>query len=79
MKWRNELPKAFVLTGSNSGLLGSEIATSLRGRTLSMEVFPLSFSEYLRFQGLEADVHSSGPSGPAQERPGRIPEPWRFS
>ena len=49
-----------VLTGSNSKLLGSEIATSLRGRTLSMEVFPLSFSEYLRFQGLETDVHSSG-------------------
>ncbi len=48
-----------VLTGSNSRLLGSEIATSLRGRTLGMEVFPLSFSEYLRFQGLEADVHSS--------------------
>ncbi len=49
-----------VLTGSNSKLLGSEIATSLRGRTLGMEVFPLSFSEYLRFQGLEADVYSSG-------------------
>jgi uncharacterized protein len=49
-----------VLTGSNSKLLGTEIATSLRGRTLGMEVFPLSFSEFLRFQDLEADVHSSG-------------------
>ena len=51
--------KNIVLTGSNSRLLGSEIATSLRGRTLGMEVFPLSFSEFLRFQDLKADVHSS--------------------
>lgn len=51
--------KNIVLTGSNSRLLGSEIATSMRGRTLGMEVFPLSFSEFLRFQDLEADFHSS--------------------
>ncbi len=53
------LTRNIVLTGSNSRLLGSEIATSLRGRTLGMEVFPLSFSEFLRFQGLAADLYSS--------------------
>ncbi len=53
------LTQNIVLTGSNSRLLGSEIATSLRGRTLGMEVFPLSFSEFLRFQDLKVDVHSS--------------------
>jgi len=37
------------LTGSNAKLLSSEIATSLRGRTLPFEVFPLSFDEYCRF------------------------------
>lgn len=37
------------LTGSSSKLLSSEIATSLRGRSLSVEVFPLSFREFLRF------------------------------
>ncbi len=35
------------ITGSNSKLLSKEIATTLRGRTLTYEVYPLSFSEYL--------------------------------
>lgn len=37
------------ITGSSSKLLGSEIATSLRGRSLSIEIFPFSFTEYLKF------------------------------
>ncbi|MFH1562747.1 MAG: ATP-binding protein [Nitrospirota bacterium] len=41
------------LTGSSSKLLSREIATSLRGRTLSYHLFPLSFQEFLRFRGLE--------------------------
>lgn len=47
------------VTGSNSRLLSSEIATSLRGRTLPLEVFPLSFAEYLRFKRIEVDLYSS--------------------
>jgi len=47
------------LTGSSAKLLSKEIATALRGRTLSFEVFPLSFSEFLRFRGINTDVHSS--------------------
>jgi len=35
------------LTGSSSKLLSTEIATSLRGRSLSTEIFPFSFKEYL--------------------------------
>ncbi len=35
------------ITGSNSKLLSKEIATTLRGRTLTYEVYPLSFAEYL--------------------------------
>ncbi|MBA2864363.1 ATP-binding protein [Methanococcus maripaludis] len=38
------------LTGSSSKLLSKEIATQLRGRSLSVEVFPLSFKEYLDFK-----------------------------
>ncbi|WP_459202036.1 ATP-binding protein [Methanococcus sp. CF] len=38
------------LTGSSSKLLSKEIATELRGRSLSVEVFPLSFKEYLDFK-----------------------------
>lgn len=35
------------LTGSSAKLLSKEIATSLRGRSLSIEVWPFSFSEYI--------------------------------
>ncbi|MDF1796224.1 MAG: ATP-binding protein [Coxiellaceae bacterium] len=35
------------LTGSSSKLLSKEIDTSLRGRALSMEIFPYSFNEFL--------------------------------
>lgn len=41
------------VTGSSSKLLSSEIATSLRGRSLATEVFPFSFREFLRFHGAE--------------------------
>ncbi|MDO8721295.1 MAG: AAA family ATPase [Syntrophales bacterium] len=40
------------ITGSSSKLLGSEIATSLRGRSLAIEIFPFSFEEFLKFHGL---------------------------
>ncbi|HOI25595.1 MAG TPA: ATP-binding protein [Caldisericia bacterium] len=41
------ISKHIYLTGSNSTLLSREIATSLRGRTLNYEVYPLSFRELL--------------------------------
>ena len=43
------------LTGSNAKMLSSEIATSLRGRSISYEILPLSFREYLLFKGIEYD------------------------
>ncbi|MGH7240053.1 MAG: ATP-binding protein [Candidatus Saccharimonadales bacterium] len=46
------ITKRVYITGSNSKLLSTEIATELRGRTLAYEVFPLSFKEYLRFKGV---------------------------
>jgi len=36
----------FVLTGSNSCLLGGEFATALTGRHLTLELFPFSYAEY---------------------------------
>ena len=53
------ISKNIYVTGSNSKLLSSDIATSLRGRTLSYEVYPLSFSEYLSFKDIEVDLYSS--------------------
>ena len=41
-----------TVTGSSAKLLSREIATSLRGRALTTEVFPLSFPEYGMFHGL---------------------------
>ncbi len=38
-----------ILTGSSSKLLSTEIATSLRGRALTTEIFPFSFEEFMRF------------------------------
>ncbi len=43
--------KIFI-TGSSSKLLGSEISTSLRGRSLAIEMLPFSFKEFLKFHGL---------------------------
>jgi len=50
---------AVFITGSSSKFLSKEIASSLRGRTLSYEVFPLSFKEFLRFKNIEIDMYSS--------------------
>jgi len=50
--------KHIFITGSNSKMLSSEIATSLRGRTLQYEILPLSFSEYCRFRNLETEMYN---------------------
>jgi predicted AAA+ superfamily ATPase len=47
------------LTGSSSKLLSQELATALRGRTLTYEIFPLSFAEFLRFNHTGYDNDSS--------------------
>lgn len=44
---------ALVLTGSSARLLSREIASSLRGRSLSTEILPFSFAESLRHTGVE--------------------------
>ncbi|MCX6538590.1 MAG: ATP-binding protein [Acidobacteria bacterium] len=46
------------VTGSSSHLLSRELATGLRGRSVSFEVFPLSFAEFLRFRRLEHKPYS---------------------
>jgi hypothetical protein len=47
------------ITGSSSKLLSSEIDTSLRGRTITYEIFPFSFKEYLRHKEIEVNLYSS--------------------
>lgn len=48
------------LTGSSSKLLSEEIATEMRGRSIPIEVFPLSFVEFIRFNGIMGDVPKDG-------------------
>ncbi len=40
------------ITGSSSKLLSKEIATGLRGRTLTYSIFPYSFKEFLKIRGV---------------------------
>ncbi len=47
------------LTGSSSRLMSSEIATTLRGRTLAFEIFPFNFKEFLLFKQIPLDFLSS--------------------
>ena len=55
-KWVNkeyelQLSK-IVISGSNSSMLSSEIASTLSGRYLEIDVYPLSFREYLDFKNI---------------------------
>ncbi len=47
------------LSGSSSKLLSKEIATSLRGRSLSYLLLPFSFSEFLKSKSLNIDLPPS--------------------
>jgi len=44
-----------IVTGSNSKLLGRELATHLTGRHFSMELYPFSFQEYLDFKKIKRE------------------------
>jgi len=41
-----------IITGSNSSMLSSEIASTLSGRYLSIDIYPLNFKEYLSFKNI---------------------------
>lgn len=47
------------ITGSSSALMVRDVATSMRGRSIQYEVFPLSFKEFLSFRGARRQPYSS--------------------
>ena len=47
----NDSGYRIFITGSNSRLLSQEIATSLRGRSFTIKVLPLSFREFISMDG----------------------------
>lgn len=55
----DSVTKKIFISGSNSKLLATEIATSLRGRTLQFEIFPLSFKEYCTFKNIDTNYYIS--------------------
>lgn len=50
------------VTGSSSKMLSTELASEFRGRSLSRELFPLSFSEFARRAGIRVFAATEGPS-----------------
>ena len=55
---RNGNWKVFI-TGSSSKLLKNDIATELRGKSITSEVYPLSFKEFLLFNNIEKITFST--------------------
>lgn len=47
------------ISESSAKLLSKEISTSLRGRNLTTEVFPLSFKEFLQFKNIDGSMPTS--------------------
>lgn len=58
----------FILTGSNSALLSIDLITLLSGRTLPLEVFPLSFEEIARARNFDVKSPISISQNKAQLR-----------
>ena len=54
-----QISKNVFVTGSNSRLLSREISTSLRGRSINYEIFPLNFKEYLDFKEIKINLNST--------------------
>ncbi len=48
---RTENAEVYI-TGSSAKLLSTEIATQMRGRAITVELFPFSFNEYLHFNAV---------------------------
>lgn len=60
----SSISKKVFITGSNAKLLSKEIATALRGRTITFEVYPLSFKEYADI--LAPKINPQGSAGMAK-------------
>lgn len=54
-RWHDSKNVEIFLTGSSAKLLSKEIATSLRGRSLAIEIWPYSFTEFNRAKKINID------------------------
>lgn len=46
----------FIVSGSSSSLLSSEISTTLTGRTITYILYPLSFAEFIKFKNISGNL-----------------------
>ncbi|MGC8581225.1 MAG: ATP-binding protein [Thermoplasmata archaeon] len=49
--------KRYLITGSNSNLLSSEFSSKLTGRYIAYNIFPFSFSEFLKYKNIEVNQY----------------------
>lgn len=56
------ISKRIFFTGSNSSVLHTEIKSVMRGRSIAVELLPLSFREYLEFKSIDPILHGDGKS-----------------
>lgn len=50
--------KKVIITGSNARILSKELGTSLTGRQITYEIFPFSYTEFLKHLNLSAGIES---------------------
>ena len=55
----SSISQHIFITGSNAKLLSKEIATALRGRTITFEIYPLSFFEFVQVMSPGLTIHKS--------------------
>lgn len=65
--FRIDLDCDIYVTGSNAFLLSSELSTYLSGRYVEVKMLPLSFAEFLDFQGYTVETYRS-PLGVQKKR-----------
>jgi len=56
------LSKRIFFTGSNSSVLHTEIKSVMRGRSIAVELLPLSFREYLEFRDIKPEIYGESKS-----------------
>ncbi|MEM3656374.1 MAG: ATP-binding protein [Thermoprotei archaeon] len=71
---RLRLNKRVVVTGSNSRLLGGELATHLTGRHVDFTLTPFSFREHLAYTGVDFSPESLGSAKKVSEIKRRLEE-----
>ena len=50
---------SIFVTGSSSEVLTRDLSTAMRGRSITLDVFPLSFREFLAFRGIAVRDHDA--------------------